>query len=539
MKTLFLTFVLIIVICGNASAAGRSAVTAPQRYSAMEIYPLVMRQASSWDRSAQLIYVTARPEDFGFDGRSSRWAFRFTSANQNIATFSVNTAYPSSPIRISKDVKKPPICEDSIDLAHWTIDSPTACAIAKSNGLDAWLMKHPFFVQSYDGNWFELAANKRDGLFWLITCAAKPTPTAKKLDRIIMAISATDGHVIYCSTEPPSPNQPAPAQPQPKEDKTMASNPKSPPAPLFRDPIYDGAADPTIIWNREEKSWWIIYTNRRANVDGPRVGWVHGTDIGIASSADGKSWRYRGTLRGLEFENGRNTFWAPEVVYHDGKYHMFCSYVPGVPSDWSGRREIIHYTSANLWDWKMESRLKLSSDRVIDACVIRLSNGKWRMWYKDEVNGAHTYAADSDDLSTWRVTGPVITDRPHEGPNVFYWQGKYWMITDTWAGLGVYSSTDAEHWTMQKENILATPGKRPDDGAVGSHADVLVQGDDAYIFYFTHPQINQNIPETVPGVTPYAKRRSSLQVAKLQVVDGKLVCDRDAMSDFVLKAPKE
>ena len=24
--------------------------------------------------------------------------------------------------------------------------------------------------------------------------------------------------------------------------------------PLFRDPVYDGAADPTVIWNRNEKN---------------------------------------------------------------------------------------------------------------------------------------------------------------------------------------------------------------------------------------------------------------------------------------------
>ncbi len=42
------------------------------------------------------------------------------------------------------------------------------------------------------------------------------------------------------------------------------------PAPLFRDPIYDGAADPTVIWNRAEGAWWLLYTARRANVPGPR-----------------------------------------------------------------------------------------------------------------------------------------------------------------------------------------------------------------------------------------------------------------------------
>ena len=45
-------------------------------------------------------------------------------------------------------------------------------------------------------------------------------------------------------------------------------------APLFRDPIYDGAADPVLIWNREAKEWWMIYTNRRATQEGPKFGWV-------------------------------------------------------------------------------------------------------------------------------------------------------------------------------------------------------------------------------------------------------------------------
>ena len=43
------------------------------------------------------------------------------------------------------------------------------------------------------------------------------------------------------------------------------------PAPLFRDPITDGAADPVVIWNREEKSWWMLYSQRRANTEAPDV----------------------------------------------------------------------------------------------------------------------------------------------------------------------------------------------------------------------------------------------------------------------------
>jgi hypothetical protein len=158
------------------------------------------------------------------------------------------------------------------------------------------------------------------------------------------------------------------------------------------------------------------------------------------------------------------------------------------------------------------------------------------MWYKDEAAGSHTFAADSTDLSRWKVHGPVITDCPHEGPNVFFWKGVYWMITDPWQGLGVYRSDDAESWTRQ-ENILDRPGARRDDGNIGSHADVLVHGDHAYIFYFVHPGRSRTAGLEMPVSMPYAARRSSIQVAELELRDGVLRCDRDAPVSVDLKAP--
>ena len=309
------------------------------------------------------------------------------------------------------------------------------------------------------------------------------------------------------------------------------------PAPLFRDPIYDGAADPTLIWNRQEKSWWLLYTRRRANVECLGVGWCHGTDIGIASSSDqGQTWRYRGTLNRLEFERGRNTFWAPEILWHAGTYHMYVSYVRGVPHDWSGTRSIVHMTSQNLWDWQFESILPLSSDRVIDAGVMRLADNHWRMWYKDEANHSFTYAAESHDLYHWTVQGAVITDCPHEGPKVFFWQGRYWMVADIWNGLAVYHSKDAETWERQINNILATGGQRTDDGTIGGHAAVEVQGDRAFIFYFTHPDWDRTRTYAVHETQPYAVKRTSIQVAELEIQDGILTCDRNRMFDFTLKS---
>jgi hypothetical protein len=314
---------------------------------------------------------------------------------------------------------------------------------------------------------------------------------------------------------------------------TTKADTRTPPAPLYRDPVFDGAADPSLVWNDQERAWWVFYTNRRANAPDAQDGvrWCHGTDIGIASSADGgRTWTYRGTAQGLEFEAGRNTFWAPCLVEHGRVFHMFLAYVRGVPADWSGDRHIVHYTSRDLVQWKCEGIIPLSSERVIDAFVYARPTGGWRMWFKDEANGSHIYAADSDDLYKWNVAGPVITGKAQEGTAVFWWRGSYWMLVDRWQGMGVLRSPDLLNWTEQDQGILGVPGKRPDDGDIGRHGEVIVQGPEAYIFYFTHPA-------GAKAHTEAGKHRSSLQVARLELDNSRLVCDRDAPFSLELGPP--
>ena len=261
------------------------------------------------------------------------------------------------------------------------------------------------------------------------------------------------------------------------------------PAPLFRDPIYDCPTDPTVIWNREEKKWMLFYTQRRATDPAVGVSWVHGTKIGVAESRDGAKWLYRGALD-LEFERGHNTFWAPEILWAQGAYHMYVSYITGIPTDWEYPRRMLHYVSDNLWDWRFEGALDLDSDRVIDACVYEIEPGLFKMWYKDEDKQSHTYAAVSRDLSNWQVVGEEVSDCGQEGPNVFRLGGKIWMISDFWRGLASYTSEDFIRWT-RCENLLAQSGTRPMDVGLGHHADVVVRGDRAFLFYFCHPFANE------------------------------------------------
>ena len=297
------------------------------------------------------------------------------------------------------------------------------------------------------------------------------------------------------------------------------------PKPLYRDPIYDAPTDPVLCFNTREKKWFMFYTSRRATEPNtPGFTWVHGSRIGIAESSDGgATWTYKGTAD-IDYTGGLSeyTYWAPEVIYHDGTYHMYLSFVPGIFPDWNHPRDIIHLTSKDLFKWKFESVLDLKSDRVIDACVIQLSNGTWRMWYKDERAKKSLSYADSSDLYKWEARGNAVNDRNGEGPKVFHWKGHYWMIADVWRGLGVWSSDDCLNWMPQGQNLH------------GSHGDVVVSGDRAYLFYFTG--LNK---DNIDPNDPYAKRRAVIQVTELEYNDGWLNCDVDKPTHINLLLQQE
>lgn len=293
--------------------------------------------------------------------------------------------------------------------------------------------------------------------------------------------------------------------------------------PLYRDPIFDGAADPTIIYNAKEKKWFMFYTNRRAkDTTAKGITWVHGTRIGIAESVDGATWKYRDTCN-IKYKIKDITHWAPDVIQHKKLYHMYLTIVPGIFNDWYHRRSIVHLTSKNLIDWKFESELKLASDRCIDASVFRLPNGTWRMFYNNENDGKSIYYADSKDLYNWVDGGKKIVKDRGEGPKVFQWKGKNWMISDSWRGLNVYSSDDFLNWNRQEKSILQIPGTGEDDKVIGGHPDVIVNNDRAYIFYFTHPG---RTPEN-KGIDSYETKRSSIQIAELEYINGEIICNRD------------
>jgi len=311
---------------------------------------------------------------------------------------------------------------------------------------------------------------------------------------------------------------------------------KPAPRPLFRDPVYDDPTDPVVVYNPESKRWLMYYTQRR----GEGIALIHGTKIGMAASEDnGVTWKYIGTADityGQDQHPTDYTYWAPEVVWVKDVYHMFLAYVPGIFNDWNHPREIVHLTSKDGIKWDTISKVDLKSNKVIDPCLYQLPDGTWRMFYKDEEKPMALCYADSKDLSAWDVKGNAVTDRNGEGPDCIHWQGKYWLIADTWSGQGVWSSDDCTHW-------------KPQDGVlIGNHGDCVVSGDRAWWFYFggqtgRNANINWAIapitaqpadliapatpPTTAPAATPGRGRGAgggtAINVVELKVIDGKLM----------------
>lgn len=304
------------------------------------------------------------------------------------------------------------------------------------------------------------------------------------------------------------------------------------PKPLFADPVYDGAADPVVVWNKHEKKWLMFYTNRRATIhDTTGVKWVHGTRIGIAESKDGATWKYRDTANINYRPVAEYTHWAPEVIESNGMYHIYLTYVPGIFNDWNHPRNIIHLTSKDLFNWQYQSTLPLANNKVIDACVFQLPDGSWRMWYNNEKDGKSIYYANSKDLYNWQDKGKAIAARG-EGPKVFKWHNTYWMIVDVWKGMEIYQSDDLLKWKKQQSRLLEEPGKGKDDQAIGGHCDVVVNNDRAYIFYFTHPGRSKVAPAQ-------SLRRSVIQLVELKYKDGVLSCNRDEPTYIRLLPPKK
>lgn len=101
---------------------------------------------------------------------------------------------------------------------------------------------------------------------------------------------------------------------------------RTPPSPLYADPIYNGSRDPEIFYNPYKKEYWIYYTASRPYTG---KGNFVGTPIGITTSNDLINWRFIGycSFDGVAGKpDVAHTYWAPGVYVEGDTAHMFVTY---------------------------------------------------------------------------------------------------------------------------------------------------------------------------------------------------------------------
>jgi len=308
------------------------------------------------------------------------------------------------------------------------------------------------------------------------------------------------------------------------------------PKPLFADPNYGGSCDPEVVWNQERGEWLIYYTARRARrAEGSYVG----TPIGVAASRDLTTWRFAGYAA---FDGGPGqpdmpvTLWAPGIIREGDTWHMFVTFKDSAQPPWGGPGVIRHYTAPAgdpLHGWKLSDTPPFTGPDPIDATLLKVG-GEFRAYYRVGDNGGIQWSS-SPDLKTWTQHGKLPGDinapaaqrgfEYQEGPYAFRFGGGYWLISDPHQGLAVYRSADAVTWTLQGR-ILEAEGRGLRDNTRARHPSVAIVGGRAFLIYHVEP--NRPYPSPPPEQRTIEQKQAWLQIAEIKLVDGVLVCDRNA-----------
>lgn len=303
------------------------------------------------------------------------------------------------------------------------------------------------------------------------------------------------------------------------------------PKPLHADPNYHGSCDPEVVRNDSTGEVFVFYTARRATRE--KASYV-GTPIGAISSTDLVRWKFRGYLT-MDGNPGAMdmpvTYWAPGIVRHGGRWHMFVTYKDNARPPWGGKGSIRHYSAPMddpIASWKLEGIPDFPQPDPIDASLI-VAGSSIRAYYRVGNNGG-IHWSESSNLLTWKHHGRCGGDvnKPgvgyQEAPYVFRFKGAYWMLTDPHSGLNVYRSGDGQSWEA-KGKILADGGDSESDRTHGRHASVLVRDDRAFLFYHVEPW--RPYPSPPPEQRTVRQKMSFLQMVELQTLEDRLVCDRD------------
>lgn len=275
-------------------------------------------------------------------------------------------------------------------------------------------------------------------------------------------------------------------------------------APIYADPVYCGSCDPEIVFNHKHNKWMIFYTSRRP-VKG--IAATVGNPIGVCVSDNFTDWSFLGYCK-FDGVGGKpdseQTRWAPGIIIDGDTAHMFVTFKEDATPPWGTGGSIVHYVAPvddMLNGWK-KAEISIDEEDCLYASIVKLDNGKFRMYYVGGVNNPETGGrktiryAESEDLYSWKSKGNVLGDvndisvhkiRYQEAVYVFVYDGVYYMLTDPHKGLATYASSDGITWMYHGQIMQTGTSTRILDRTQARHPSVIVYKDIPYIFYHVEP----------------------------------------------------
>jgi hypothetical protein len=207
-------------------------------------------------------------------------------------------------------------------------------------------------------------------------------------------------------------------------NETPIFTPTLSPERLMRDPMI--AFDPTT------RTFHVVWTS----------GWSQ-TGIGYSSSKDLKTWTAQTALPvGAAITNCK-CCWAPEIFYDDSrnKFMIFWSTDNG-----AGKRTYYSLTS-DFKSFTDAAKLFDPGYTEIDACMLKVAEAKYYMFFKDErstqddgqaAKNIH-YVCGATPQGPWGAVSKPITKTGYEGPTAIKINDEYRVYIDPFTNSG---STD-------------------------------------------------------------------------------------------------
>lgn len=298
---------------------------------------------------------------------------------------------------------------------------------------------------------------------------------------------------------------------------------------------YIGQADPYII---EHNGKYYIYTT---GVDGI---------YGYSCSELLGDWKFEGRIFTVE---GRESFWAPSVIFLDGKFYMYFSFelYEDVP-DKGGHHQAMHVAVADEPMGPFELKGQIAHPFSIDSHIVKTDAGLFLFYspniFEGERIGTHIVVRKMKDPYTFDGEPKVVLlpsideeifkrDRYKEGQHWHTLEGAFWFCEGDWQYL-MYSGGRYEDETYfvgyaaakTKEQDLRKVDFRkvPDDETyapllrsngweegTGHNSVIKVDGEYYCVYHARNTEDDGLVGD-----------RRNARIAKMKVRDGKIEIER-------------